>query len=244
MSSSVEEYYDDFSVPQSQAGVHRRHIAIFQWLMKFGLKSNDAVLEVGCGVGTVTSLIARFVKRGSILAVDVSGVSIDKARVALAGAEQVTFLKGDIVTLDINRKFDVIVMPDVIEHIPLDVHAGLFRKCAQLLKPSGFVLIHIPEPHHLEWMHTSHRGGLQIIDQPVHAAELEKNLQGSGLQINYLRNYSIWIKGDDYRVIVLRPAQPVGHYLTANEALPAGLGARLFGKIKSFFGAHDRIIPD
>lgn len=243
MSRSVEEFYDEFSVPQSDAGVHRRHIAIYQWLLKFGMKRTSEVLEIGCGVGTVTSLLAQHVKSGHIVGVDVSGVSIAKAKEALATFKNVEFIKGDIVELALSRKFDVIVMPDVIEHIPLQSHAALFRKCSTLLKPDGFILIHIPEPHHLAWMHQHQKELLQIIDQPIHVGELEKNLQDSGLHITFLRNYSIWLKGDDYRVIVLKPAQHPENYQTG-RSFDSGIGKRLANKIRSLVGKYERIIPE
>lgn len=243
MSKGVEEFYDQFSVPQFDAGVHRRHEAIYQWLVTFGMQANSDVLEIGCGVGTVTSLIARYIKNGTLCGVDVSGQSIEKARELLKDFKHVEFIKGDIVELSIARKFDVIVMPDVIEHIPLENHQALFKKCAGLLKPDGFVLIHIPEPHHLEWMHQHQKEGLQIIDQPIHLAELEKNLSGSNLLIAYMRNYSIWIKGDDYRVIVLKFKEDPQNYKLGKSFQPSMAG-RVWNKIRSVLGyRRPRIIP-
>lgn len=243
MSRNVEEFYDEFSVSQSDAGVHRRHIAIYQWLLKFGMKRTSDVLEIGCGVGTVTSLLARYIKQGHIIGVDVSGVSIAKAKEALAAHKHVEFIKGDIVELPLSRKFDVIVMPDVIEHIPLANHSSLFRKCSNLLKPDGFILIHIPEPHHLAWMHQHQKEYLQIIDQPIYLSELEKNLEGSGLQVTFLRNYSIWLKSYDYRVIVLKLLPDSGGYQTG-RVFDSGMMKRLTNKIRSFFGRYEQIIPE
>jgi len=54
----VSEYYDGFSSYQLAKGINSRHLSIFRFLRKAGLKKNSIVLEIGCGIGTVTHLIS------------------------------------------------------------------------------------------------------------------------------------------------------------------------------------------
>ncbi len=36
-------------------------------------------------------------------------------------------MAGDVLELDVGGSYDVIVLPDVIEHIPLELHEALFQ---------------------------------------------------------------------------------------------------------------------
>ena len=46
-----------------------------------------------------------------------------------------------------DRPFDAITMLAVLEHVPLNVQAGLARECAARLKPDGHLIITVPSPH-------------------------------------------------------------------------------------------------
>ena len=93
---------------------------------------------------------------------------------------EIVFVKKKIITVritdseiaEIKQNFDVIVLPDVIEHIPLEQHDGLFGKLSKLLNEDGFMLIHIPEPEYLEWVHVNKPEELQVIDNPIHTDQL------------------------------------------------------------------------
>ncbi len=51
-------FYDEYVSRQLAVGVNERHHAILHWLLRFGLRHANRVLEIGCGVGTPTGLIA------------------------------------------------------------------------------------------------------------------------------------------------------------------------------------------
>jgi 2-polyprenyl-3-methyl-5-hydroxy-6-metoxy-1,4-benzoquinol methylase len=117
-----------------------------------------------------------------------------------------SFHDGDVLEMDIEGVFDVVVLPDVIEHIPLEAHRGLFARVEGWLAPAGFALLHYPNPFYLTWCHEHRPELLQLVDQPVHADALAANVHASGLYLQHLETYSIWIEGGDYVVAVLRRA--------------------------------------
>src|SRR5262249_41429529 len=113
-STDVSAFYDDFADRQTQVGINRRHRAIVAWVRRFGLRPDDSVLELGCGVGTVTQLIAEELPRGSVLGVDLSPKSIARARERLAAYESVRFMEADVAAVDVEGEYDVVLLPDVI----------------------------------------------------------------------------------------------------------------------------------
>lgn len=199
-------FYDEFVDRQALVGVNRRHQAILAWLKRFGLRPDSRVLEIGCGVGPLTQLIAEAAPQGSVLGTDLSPKSVAAAEERLAPLRNARAIVGDALEVEIEGRFDVVVLPDVIEHIPLESHDALFARVAAWVEPNGFVLLHYPNPHHLEWFHLHHPERLQIIDQPIHADALLANAYRHGLYLDYFERYPIWIREGDYVVAVLRPS--------------------------------------
>jgi cyclopropane fatty-acyl-phospholipid synthase-like methyltransferase len=228
MEGDVAAFYDEFVDRQTRVGVNRRHQAILGWLKRFGLRPDSRVLEIGCGVGMLTRLLAEALPQGSVLGTDLSPRSIASAEERLASFENVELLAGDALEVEIEERFDVVVLPDVIEHIPLESHGALFERVASWVKPEGFVLAHYPNPHHLEWFHVHRPERLQIIDQPIHADVLMRNVYEHGLYLDYFERYSIWIREGDYIVAVLRPSAGVGEFTKLPPPRPS-LRARAKG---------------
>ena len=225
-------FYDELVGRQTTVGVNERHQAIMGWLRRFGLKPSHSVLEIGCGVGTLTELLARETcGGGSILGVDLSPKSIDAARERLAGFDNVRVEVGDALEMDPGGPFDAVVLPDVIEHIPLGLHSRLFERVASWLRQDGFALLHYPNPHYLEWYQKHDPESLQFIDQPIHADVLLSNVYPHGLYLDFLQTYSIWIREGDYVVAALRPIRPDGTF-TPLESKPPSILARIWRGIR------------
>jgi trans-aconitate 2-methyltransferase len=223
-SIDVSDFYDEFVDRQTRVGINWRHKAIVAWLRRFGMRPDDDVLELGCGVGTVTQLLSEELPQGSVFGVDLSPRSIATAQERLGSRRNVRLMAADAVAGDIDGQYDVVVLPDVIEHIPLEQHDVLFGRIASWLKPGGFVLLHYPNPHHLEWCHANHPERLQIIDQPIHADVLLANAYRHGLYLSYYERYSIWLREGDYIVAILRPSSGVGEFTRLPEPQPSFVG--------------------
>lgn len=199
-------YYDDYVSRQKHVGVNLRHHSIIEKLKNAGLKSHHKVLEIGCGIGTFTSLLVEDIKEGSIVSMDISGKSIEEAKQLFGKYTHLQLIHADVVEYDFKEvMFDVVVLPDVLEHIPIEFHDTLFKKISKVLSPSGFVFIHIPNPYFLEWCHKNNPEILQIIDQPITTDILSKSTYPNGLYIHELKTYSIWVVEGDYQYIVLKP---------------------------------------
>src|SRR5581483_2894143 len=99
------------------------------------------VLEVGCGNGGFTRVLSQRVER--VVALDVSAPSLAALRAfALPNVETEHAL---LETYRPARRFDCIVMSDVLEHLR-DPRA-MVRRCVELLAPGGVLLLTTPNGH-------------------------------------------------------------------------------------------------
>src|SRR5687767_6513941 len=92
----VEEFYDSYREKQKNIGVNIRHRTIFKKLKELGLKPDSKVLEVGCGIGTVSGLIIKHVTAGHFTGADISPESIEMANKLYGGKPNVEFLVNDM----------------------------------------------------------------------------------------------------------------------------------------------------
>ncbi|MFC0531136.1 methyltransferase domain-containing protein [Phytohabitans kaempferiae] len=96
-----------------------------------------AVLDVGCGPGTITADLARLVAPGRVTAVDTSEAVLDEAR-RTAGLANVEFAVADVHALDFpDGSFDVVHAHQVLQHVgdPVRALAEMRRVC----RPGGIV---------------------------------------------------------------------------------------------------------
>ena len=96
MSDKVEvsNWYNSYSVRQLKTGVNLRHYTIINELIGAGLKRNSRVLEIGCGVGTLTGLMLRYLRRGMVVSTDISDESVEIARQLYGGTRRAEFKIG------------------------------------------------------------------------------------------------------------------------------------------------------
>ena len=201
--SNIISFYNSFKDRQNRVGVNTRHLYILKHLIKYGLKDSGNILEIGCGIGTLTSLLVEYLKSGSILANDLSNESIDIARSRLGKYSNIHFHSGNISNLEANSKYDAVILADVIEHIPIEQHHSLFKQLKSLLRKSGKIFINIPNPSYLEWCKLNIPERLQIVDQPIHINDLSVAVYKNGLKLTQLVTYSVWIKECDYQFMVI-----------------------------------------
>ncbi|MBN3521881.1 class I SAM-dependent methyltransferase [Algoriphagus lutimaris] len=214
----IISYYDQFSEKQEKTGINSRHLSILDKVMAAGLKEHHRVLEVGCGIGTVSSLIAGQVKKGEVLAVDISPESIDKAKVIWKDFDNLKFEVSDMSDFHkAKQTFDFFVFPDVLEHIPVDQHQRLFQTIQEHSHQDSVIFIHIPAPRYLQWMIQNEPEKLQVIDQPLDSGDLIKSITSSGFYLEKMETYSVFFEEKDYQYFVFRSQKPLEHSTPRNK---------------------------
>jgi trans-aconitate 2-methyltransferase len=108
-------------------------------LESVAVRGTERVLDVGCGDGYVTRLIAARVPGGSVLGVDPSPRMIDTARAADDRQANVSFQVGDVTTMAFGPDFDLVVSFNAL-HWVADQQAA-YRHIAAALRPGGRALV-------------------------------------------------------------------------------------------------------
>jgi cyclopropane fatty-acyl-phospholipid synthase-like methyltransferase len=203
---AVSEFYDDFTHYQISKKVNIRHRNIFLLLRKFGLKKDSNILEIGCGIGTVTSLMAAYASKGKTVAVDISPKSIEIARnVICRHLKNVEFLVSDMTDFNFDKfKFDFIVLPDVLEHIPLEQHANLFKTFDRCSHDDTTLFIHIPSPFYQRWTFKNKKQDLQIIDLDLDSDHIIKTAYDNNFCLMQMSTYSLHAREGDYQYFIFK----------------------------------------
>lgn len=100
---------------KNENGLHPKHrlIGYHEFFTK-NINSNDRVLDIGCGNGSLAKDVAKYAK-------SVTGIDIDEKLIAKAKrknpAPNLEYKVGDVTHDLSNEKFDVIIMSNVLEHI-------------------------------------------------------------------------------------------------------------------------------
>ena len=202
--NEISDFYDEYVQRQIKTGANERLISLYKRLLNGGLNADSRVLELGCGVGIFTKLLAKKVKNGIIEAVDLSEKSVAVAKNELKDRNNIHFDVADVVKYQPkNSDFDMITLMDVIEHIPLEHHAELFTNLAEIATEKTNILINIPNPQYIGYVRINHPESLQVIDQEVELFTLMQHLEKNGLELAYFEKYGIW-EQDDYHFMVIR----------------------------------------
>jgi ubiquinone/menaquinone biosynthesis C-methylase UbiE len=205
--SEVTEFYDEYVVEQANTGINDRIYGVYERLIGLGLNPHSTVLELGCGIGMMTSLIKRTVNQGKIHAIDISAASIEYGK-AKFGAANITFSTQDITKFETPLTTpDFITLIDVLEHIPLELHAALFNRISRVMGLNSHFVINLPNPDYIAHDIALEADSLQVIDQPVPFASLIQQLDDAGLELMTYKKYGLW-HHDEYQWFVLRIKRP------------------------------------
>ncbi|WP_339865918.1 class I SAM-dependent methyltransferase [uncultured Algoriphagus sp.] len=227
---NIFSFYDQFAENQEKPGINSRHLNILDKVKAAGLNANHSVLEVGCGTGIVSHLLANQVKQGEVLALDISLENIRKARTIWKDQSNLRFEVSDLADFHKqDQTFDFFVFPDILEHIPVDQHHRLFRNVHMHAHKDSVIFIHIPAPRFLQLMIESDPQKLQIIDQPLDSGDLIKSITSNGFYLEKMETYPIFFDEKDYQYFVFKASKPLYQSTPRNkwEILKERIGIRL-----------------
>src|SRR3989344_3584814 len=109
------------------------------------LKKSDVALDIGCGDGRLTALIAGRVKK--VIGLDHQQFPVEMAKLILGhqGIQNASFEVGDARKLRFtDGSFDVVTCFDVIEHLPKEDAGKMIKEITRVLKKGGWLCLTTP----------------------------------------------------------------------------------------------------
>jgi SAM-dependent methyltransferase len=161
----------------------RRDI-LFNQLKLLGLPVDAQILEVGCGTGGNLDMLSNF---GTVCGLETSEIA--RAFAMKKTGSGVDIRDGTLPSTvpDFGRKFDLICLFDVLEHIDDDL--GTLRALACLAKPGGRLIISVPAH---QWLWSRHDEFLHH-QRRYSKASLIDVVNSAGLRLDRVTYFNMWL---------------------------------------------------
>lgn len=106
------------------------NVALFRWIVAAIARNAKSLVDVGCGRGDFLRYIRSQSPGLALCGIDLS---------TNAKQEGIEFIQGDVFTMSLNRRFDVVVSLAAIEHVP-DIR-DFVSTLVELCTPNGQIII-------------------------------------------------------------------------------------------------------
>lgn len=108
------------------------------FLAEIALPAAADVLEVGCGTGVLTRVLAGLPEVAAVVGVDVAPSLLDKARELAVGVANLMFEEADARSLPFaGERFDLVVFDSTLSHVPGPEQA--LAEAFRVLRPGGLL---------------------------------------------------------------------------------------------------------
>lgn len=234
------QFYDEFINYQVHTGINDRIFSLYKRLRSIGISERTSILEIGCGIGSLTYLLSRKIRKGTIEAVDISSKSIEYAQKNIVQSN-VHFYASDILSYKPKHSgFDFVLLFDVLEHIKEEEHALLFQKIADWTHPNTTLLINLPNPYYTLFDRKNQPQVLQEIDQPIFIDKLATHLSDAFWDIEHFETYSVWVKNDYHFLKVKKKAEFTEVLVSANRNILEKLIYRICSVYRKLYFKYPR----
>jgi ubiquinone/menaquinone biosynthesis C-methylase UbiE len=126
------------SVLELRATMPQQQEMLRTYLRDIDFPDRAQVLEVGCGTGAITRVLAAWPNVGEAVGVDPSPYLIDKARSLSPSLPHLVFAVGDGKALSFQAaSFDVVILHTVLTHVPGP--EAVLAEAHRILRPGGWL---------------------------------------------------------------------------------------------------------
>jgi 2-polyprenyl-3-methyl-5-hydroxy-6-metoxy-1,4-benzoquinol methylase len=129
-----------FGPYEHQVAEAYRHIFVnlddFARLIQTWVPQARRILEVGCGEGAMTERITKFYPAASVTAIDITP---KVGRMFRGNRVNVTFCQESVESVADRQPatYDLVILADVIHHVPTDARRSLMRGIDKAMMPAG-----------------------------------------------------------------------------------------------------------
>ncbi len=192
----------------------------------------DSVLDVGCGDGTLLRELAGFNPQAALTGVDVSSTILETCK---RGLPQGDFAVLDLQADRLERRFDLVVCSEVLEHL-VDDRAGA-KHLRSMVKEGGHAIITVPSGPFLAYDRA-------VTHQRTYAKhELAQLLERVGFKVLSTVQWGFPFYSPLYRRLLDRAPDPVSKgVMTRKKRLIKGFLYRLFFLNSARKGDHLMVV--
>ncbi len=135
--------YTNFSQFRNNPYGYRYAAYLITVLRELEKEKFSSIIDVGCGDGFFVGKLSEKFRNKEVVGVDVSNQAIYFARL-LNKHKNVEFLKLDVTQDKMGRKFDIVTLIEVLEHIPPDHLDSFLKSIHSMLNDNGKLLLTVP----------------------------------------------------------------------------------------------------
>lgn len=239
---NVVSYYDEHVQHKLNDYIKVNPRIEFGWktIREYASINPMTILEVGCGMGNVSSRMRKHWPEAKIVGIDISTLSIQIAQKLFAD-DRLTF-RETILTPDTfsDERFDLIIFMDVYEHIAVndrpDVHAALLK----LLKNKGRIILTVPTPHNLKWSLLNKPETMQPVDEHISFDVIGKLAADTGTEVISYQLKNVWNVGDYAHIVLEKNDDFEAAFFTPKPVTLKQRTARIVSKITAKLGSFIR----
>ena len=111
-------------------------------MREISLSSSESILDIGCGDGKITAVLAQKVSSGSVLGVDISPSMVDFSKATFSAQSNLEFKLMGAEEIDFNEQFDLVTSFTALQWV--SDHALVIHKSKQALKKGGRLAFTMP----------------------------------------------------------------------------------------------------
>ena len=176
------------------------------------------ILEIGCGVGSVSWRLSRKFRTAEIVGVDFSRGNLSIANIVFTGPN----LRYVLMSADdpfVLGGFDAVILMDVYEHIAVEQRRKLHENIRRSLSATGRLVVTVPTPRYLDWLRTNQPSEIQPIDEDITPGVLCTLASDLGLDVLMYREVDIWRQGDYAHAVIGRSGFPEPSHQTRSAQI-------------------------
>jgi cyclopropane fatty-acyl-phospholipid synthase-like methyltransferase len=205
-SKEVSEFYDNFEkklVEDFFRPNQRIENAILLALKGIPL-SAKVVLDLGFGLGWSSYEIARHFPNSSVYGLDISE-KLTATAASIFQRENLRFESMDLTRDFPEGIFDVIILIDVYEHIPVSARSKFYENIRRSLSENGRVIFTCPTIYHQNYLRKHKPGGLQPVDEDIDIHTFLDFCKNTDSEISHFAYLDIWNSRDYLHCIIEKP---------------------------------------
>jgi SAM-dependent methyltransferase len=161
------------------------------------------ILDVGCGIGASSASYIEGRPDVTVHGVDISPNNVEVAT-RLFPSRRLHFSVSDMQAPPSDRRYDLIALVDMHEHIPREHWPGFHRVLAESLSENGTIVMTTPSPLHQDHLTTRKPEGLQVVDETLELSDvtaLADRVGGTVIRYDWI---GIWHTNDYVHTIISR----------------------------------------